>query len=314
MIGPSGELIRKGTPKAPDAREMARDAEIMRHNKENERIAGLTAGRQAAADAERVRHDKAMENAASPFGAPSSSGATPKAQGPTGDEFLKTLDSANAAKVKAYAEGRAPFPTGMSLAKLQPLIDAVVQYDPTFDAGNYNARNKARTDLTSPSGQGGKTINALNTAISHAGKLSDLIEKLDNTDYPSVNAVVNAVKKQGGNTAVTNFQAVAPQLAKEIERAWRGTGGSTADVQALIDSISGNLGKQQQREALQQFVELAQGKLSATEQQRDNILGPVAAKDVPILFDQSKTILDKIAKRASGTTKTADELIKQYGQ
>lgn len=244
--------------------------------------------------------------AANPLGAITGAGsAAPQAALPTGDDFLKTLPAAQASEIKAYAEGRRPFPTGMSYAKLQPLIALVGQYDPTFDAANYNARNKARTDLTSPSGTGGKTINALNTAIQHAGRLSDLIETLDNSAYPLVNAVVNPLRTATGDTAVTNFQAVAPQLAKEIERAWRGAGGSAGEIKELTDSIGKNLGKQQQREALMQFVELAKGKLDATQQQRDNVLGPKAGGDIPILFKQNESILDAITKRASGEKEDA---------
>lgn len=253
-----------------------------------------------------AQHQRNLEataaKAADPFGLGGQGGSASTAaqSGASGDDFLKTLPPQIAGEVKAYAEGKRPFPTGMSYAKLQPLIAMVGQYDPSFDAANYNARNKARTDLTSPSGTGGKTINALNTAIQHAGKLSDLIETLDNTDYKLVNTVRNAALSATGSTKVTNFEAVAPQLAKEIERAWRGAGGSAGEIKELTESIGKNLGKQQQREVLANFVELAKGKLDATESQRDSILGPVASKSIPILFEHSKPIIDTITKRASG--------------
>lgn len=272
--------------------------ETARHNKETERIAGLQAGRAEAAQKETERHNRETEKAANPFGS-APTGAS-GAQGPTGNDFLKGLKPSDAAQVKALAEGRQPFPTGMSYAKLQPLIAAVTQYDPTFDAANYTARSKARSDLTSPNGTGGKTINSLNTAIQHLGRLSDLIETEDNSNIPIVNAVMNPLRTAGGSTAVTNFNAVQPQAMKEIERLWRGAGGSEGDINALKDSLSKNAGKQQQREALQEFVNLVRGKLDSTEQQRDNILGPVASKGVPILFEQNKPVLEKIGQRASG--------------
>ncbi len=258
-------------------------------------------------EAEFERNNRANNLAANPFGvgtgSPSGTLST-GVSGPTGDEFLKTLPAAQQGQIKALAEGRQPFPTGMSYARLQPLIAAVTQYDPTFDAANYNARNKARSDFQSPSGTGGKTINALNTALQHAGKLSDLIETLDNTEYPMANTVINAVRNQTGNTAVTNYRAVAPQLAKEIERAWRGTGGSSGDIKDLIESIGGNMGKQQQREALANFVDLVEGKLDATKTQRDNVLGPAGAS-IPILFPQNQPIIDSIKNRASGSSSSA---------
>lgn len=285
----TGELVVAAEPKIQTPAEV----ETARHNRELERVAALTSGRAAAAQAETIRHNKAMEPGAL-FGA---SGAAP-AGNLTGDDFLKTLPPGQASEIKAYAEGRRPFPTGMSYAKLQPLIQLVGQYDPSFDAANYNARNKARTDMTSPSGTGGKTINALNTAIQHAGRLSDLIEQLDNYESPLANAVTNPLRTATGSTKVTNFNAVAPQLMKEIERAWRGSGGSTADIDGLIKSIGSNLGKQQQREALGQFVELLKGKLDSTQTQRDNVLGPSAGQDIPVLFKENAPLVDKILTRA----------------
>lgn len=287
---------------ATQEREAKALAETSRHNVEMEKIQKLTAGREAAQAAEVARHNKEMEKAANPFGvgAGTSGAATGGAQGPTGDDFLKTLSPGTASEIKAYAEGRRPFPTGMSYAKLQPLIQLVGQYDPTFDASNYNARNKARTDLESPSGTGGKTVNALNTALQHAGKLSDLIEKLDNYESPLANAVSNPIRTAMGKTAVTNFNVIAPQAMKEIERLWRGTGGSTSDIKDLIDSIGQNKGRQQQREALANFVDLIEGKLNSTTQQRDNVLGPLAGKSVPILYEQNRPIIETIKQRAGG--------------
>lgn len=290
-------------------------AETNRHNIEMEKIGSMTAGRQAAASAEVARHNKAMEAANNPLAALQGNGsmtgsAAQAAQGVTGEDFLKQLPAPIASEVKAYAEGRRPFPAGFALKSpyFQSLIQMVGQYDPTFDAANYNARSKARTDLTSPNGTGGKTINALNTAIQHAGKLSDLIEKLDNYEYPLANAVVNPLRTAVGKTPVTNFNVVAPQLMKEIERAWRGTGGSAGEIQKLIDTMGANKGRQQQREALNEFVDLVEGKLNSTTTQRDNIMGPAAAS-IPVLFDQNKPILARIKERAASATTSTTSTI-----
>lgn len=253
-----------------------------------------------------IKHWNSQDQANNPLaaltGGAVQQASAPQAEGPHGEDFLKSLPAGIASEVKAYAEGKRPFPAGFALKSpyFQSMIQMVGQYDPTFDAANYNARNKTRMDLESPSGTGGKTISALNTAVQHAGKLSDLIEKLDNSEIPLANAVMNPVRSAFGKTEVTNFKAVAPQLMKEIERVWRGTGGSTADIQELIDSISKNAGKQQQREALDQFVGLMEGKLDALTSQRDAALGPLAGKSIPILFEQNKPIIETIRQRAAG--------------
>lgn len=296
-----GLSVPKPTPEPkPDTRslqEQANDALRQGDTAGYKRIIGVIRDTAAAG--------RAPDPLAALVGGQNATGASSAAaKGLTGEDFLKTLDRGTASEVKAYAEGKRPFPTGMSYAKLQPLIQLVGQYDPTFDASNYNARNKARTDLTSPSGTGGKTINAINTALQHAGTLSDLIETLDNYESPAANAILNPLRTVAGSTKVTNFDAVAPQLMKEIERAWRGTGGSAGEIQDLVNSIGHNKGKQQQREALSQFVNLLQGKLDATQQQRDNIMGPAAAQ-IPVLFSQNEPVIAKIADRASGESSTS---------
>jgi hypothetical protein len=275
-----------------------------------EAAAKLQFGREAAVNAETARHNAAMETIdrqrlkqeAGPVGTVGAN--IPDVQpGQTNEDFLKVLPPETAAKVKMLVEGRLSLPTRFAKGDTywQGLLDAAAKYDPSFDQANYNARSKARQDLTSPSGTGGKTINAMNTALQHAGRLSDLIEKLDNYDTPIANAVVNPLRSAAGSTSVTNFNAVAPQLMKEIERAWRGSGGSSGEIQDLIKSIGPNMGKQQQREALAQFVELLQGKLDSTTQQRDAIMGPAGAS-IPVLFKNNEGVMDKILSRAGGSS------------
>jgi hypothetical protein len=221
--------------------------------------------------------------------------------GLSGDELLAKMSPEQKAQSQALVDGQRTLDPRMANTPFgKTIIAGAYALDPTFDQGNYNARAKARADLVSPNGTGGKTIGALNTAIQHAGKLSDLIEKLDNSDYSIVNSVVNPLKSAVGYTAVTNFNTVAPQLAKEIERVWRGAGGTAGEIHDLIETIGSNKGKQQQREALQQFVELAKGKLDSLERQRDSALGPTVGKTIPILYEQNQPIIDTIAQRASG--------------
>ncbi len=218
----------------------------------------------------------------------------------TGDALLKTFPAAKQKVLTAIIEGRQALPSGTALKDpyWKDLLESANLVDPSFDTVNYNARNKAYTDLSSPSGTGGKSINALNTAAQHISKLSDLVEKLDNFDIPMLNRVRNPVEREFGSTKVTNFDAVQPQAMKEIERLWRGAGGSAGEIDKLKESLGPNMGKQQQREALAEFADLMLGKLDATRSQRDSALGPIASKRVPVLFDQNKATLSKIFERA----------------
>lgn len=219
----------------------------------------------------------------------------PGASSLTGEEFLKALPPALATQIRKLADGSQPFPTGMSMAKMQPLIQAVGQYDPTFDAGSYQARAKLRAELAKPT----SIINAMNTALQHVGTLSDKIEELGNSDVPSYNAIANPIRTAFGGTGVTNFDAVQPQAMKEIERLWRGSGGSAGEIDALKESLSSGMGRQQQVEALNEFASLIEGKLRTTEQQRDGVMGAYADK-LPIIFPGGIAVIEKVRARASG--------------
>jgi hypothetical protein len=273
-----------------------------------EQQAGLTAYAQRARDPESAAGIKALRDVTTELARQRLAAGKTDGGAPAID--LTTLPAPIRDQAQALVDGRRQLDPRLAGKPLgQTIINAAYAIDPTFDQGNYNARFTARRDLTNPGAPGGKTIGALNTAIQHAGKLSDLIETLDNSNLPLVNRIVNPVKSALGSTAVTNYQTVAPQLAKEIERVWRGAGGTAGEIHDLIETIGANKGKQQQREALQQFVELAKGKLDALETQRDNVMGKTAGATIPVLFDQNQPILDTIAQRASGATPTPTKRI-----
>lgn len=283
------------------------EIETVRHNKELERIQGLQVNRETAANSETARHNRAMEAIQNPFTVLGGNGQAAGGQSPQaqlhGADFLATLQPNIAAQVKAYAEGRLQFPGGRAMTSplIQGMLQLTNQYDPSFDQSNYNARSKARTDLTSPSGKGGQAINSLNTALQHLGKLSDLVETMNNSQYPVVNWLENPARTAMGKTEVTNFNVVAPQAMKEVERLWRGAGGSDRDIQNLENSLGQNKGIQQQREAISNFVDLVKGKLDSLQTQRDNALGPMASPQVPVLYPQNQGNLDKISQRAAGS-------------
>ena len=88
-----------------------------------------------------------------------------------GDDYLKLLPTTRAQQVKALDEGRMQFPSGFALKSpyWQQMISAVIQYDPDFDAVNYNSRASTRKDFTS--GKSADSITALNTAMSHLNNL-----------------------------------------------------------------------------------------------------------------------------------------------
>lgn len=184
----------------------------------------------------------------------------PVASGPTGDDFLKTLNPAIAGQVKAIAEGRQAPPTSMAMRSPmgQALMSAVTQYDPTFDATNYAARSKTRNDFTS--GNASKAVNAMNTAIGHAGTLLDAADALNNTSFPMLNSALNAGAQAMGDPRIDQFNVARNALAGELTKAFRGSSGSEKDIQEVQNSLNAAGSPAQMKAAIGQAMKLLASK------------------------------------------------------
>lgn len=189
-----------------------------------------------------------------------------------GDDFLKTLSPTVASTVKAYSEGRMPVPTGgrnnSQFQALQPLIE---QYDPSFDAVNYQARAKTRQDFTA--GKSAQTVNALNTVAQHVAALKDASDALNNGDYPAVNKVANFYGQQTGNDAKTNFDNIVGHVSEELTKAYRGAGGAESDISREMENLSSSSSPKQFQGAFSKIGELLQGKIDAMQEQYKQGMG-----------------------------------------
>lgn len=211
-----------------------------------------------------------------------------------GEELLKQLPPALASTVHGYAIGARRAPAGFALKSpyFQNLMMLVQQYDPTFDESRY----KYRQDFLSPNSAAGKSIGALNTAVSHLDELSQMAEALHNNNLQVYNRLANRVATEIGWTGKTNYDMVAPQLAKEIERLWRGSGGSAGEIEQMLrDSLTSKMAPKQFRGAFHEAAKLIEGKLQSLEFQRDQALGPIGSKEkeVQVTSPQTRQILDR---------------------
>lgn len=202
-----------------------------------------------------------------PSGGGSPGGSTDAAGVPTGDAFLQSLNPSIAAQVKALAEGRMQFPGGMSLKSpyWQQMLQAVSQYDPTFDAVNYNSRSATRKDFTS--GQSANNITALNTAMAHAASLKDAYDKLGNTSFPLINSAGNYIENQlgfkGTQTATSDVASKGHALSEELAKVFRSTGMAESDVKAWEDRLSTSATPAQSKAVIDSAMDLIDGRLQA---------------------------------------------------
>jgi hypothetical protein len=184
--------------------------------------------------------------------------------GLTGDAFLQTLPPQMQQTVKAISEGRMPMPSGMVMKTPygQQLLQALGQYDPTFDAVNYGARAKTRLDFTS--GASAKNLTAFNTALAHLSGLVTAINGLDNTQIPAANAVKNIFSSATGNNAnIERFETVKRTAMDEVNKAIVGAGGALADREALMDRMKATNSPKALMGVVQEIADLLQGKINA---------------------------------------------------
>lgn len=212
----------------------------------------------------------------------------------TGPAFLKTLTPADQAQVQALAEGRMAFPTGKAATSdyWQQRIQWVSQYDPTFDATNYNARSKLAASARG--GELGNNIRSLNTAIGHVGLLASQIDgTASHGGFPlatTLNAAENWWNRERGESGITNYDQTAGSVASELTRVFRGTGGAEADVQRELNTLNSNGSRQQKASAVRNLLDLLNSRLDAINNQYTAGMGP-NAKPLNILDDHAKHVI-----------------------
>jgi hypothetical protein len=158
-----------------------------------------------------------------------------------GDQFLASLPPQIAGIVKAMVEGRQAPPAGAALRapQIQQLLMLANQYDPSFDATTWGARASMAKDY-GDQGPIGKSNLAINTVIGHLGDLKKSADALNNTSSTpwSIRWSTRSRTVSFGDERYKTFEANAGAVAKELERAYRGTGGSQSDIDAMKGELN----------------------------------------------------------------------------
>lgn len=228
-----------------------------------------------------------MKQAGLPGGA---NGATPL--GVTGDEAIKDLAPDQQQMVKLLAAYKFPLPSGQALRTpyWQSLIGKVAAYDPSFDATQYQARQKLRTDFTS--GQGARNIRSLNTAVGHLDTLSKAGTDLSNGSFPLWNAIANKGITAVGDPRVTRFNTAANAVESELASVFKGTGASDQEIKAWRSTLNDAQSPAQLKGAIDQAIELMNSRLGAMQSQWETGMG--GPKDFQILNPRSKSIIGRL--------------------
>ena len=194
----------------------------------------------------------------------------------TGEDYLKTLPPATASLIKKYANGELAITPQMTRTPQgAQLLGAISQYDPTYDATNYQKRQQTATAFAK--GKQADAIRGANQALYHMGNLYNRTEDLNNTNIlPAiVNPVVNYVEEKGlGDTRQGKYRQSAQAVASELRRVFAGSGGgSLAELTKWEQGFDPNAGEAQQKAHIQNGVDLLRGALGALNQQYHEGMG-----------------------------------------
>jgi hypothetical protein len=194
----------------------------------------------------------------------------------TGDQFLNTLPPTVQPLIKKYANGELALTPQMTRTPAgASLLQAVTQYDPTFDATNYQKRQQTATAFSK--GVQGNAIRAANQTLYHMGNLYQRTEDLNNLDIlPGLlNAPINYIQQKGfGDPRQGSYKQSAQAVASELRKVFAGTGGGS--LQELKDwekSFDPNAGETQQKAYIQNGVDLLRGALQSLESQYQSGMG-----------------------------------------
>jgi hypothetical protein len=193
----------------------------------------------------------------------------------TGDDFLKTIPPSAATLVKKYATGElAVTPQMTRTPQGVQLLTAITQYDPTFDATNYQKRQQTANAFAK--GPQGNAVRGANQALYHMGRLYENIENLDNFGgiATPLNAPINYIQKTFGDPRQEQYKQTVQAVGSELRRVFAGAGGgSLAELKDWKEAFDPNASKEQQKAYLMNGVELLHGGLNALNQQYQQGMG-----------------------------------------
>ena len=214
----------------------------------------------------------------------------------TGEDFLKTLSPNVQPLIKKYANGELSLTPQMTRTPAgASLLQAVTQYDPTFDATNFQKRQQTATAFAK--GKQGDAIRAANQTLYHMGNLYQRAEDLGNFNIlPGVlNAPINYVEEKAfGDTRQGKYEASKNAVASELRKVFQASGGGS--LQELKDwekAFNPNAGEKQQKAYIENGVDLLRGALKSLESQYQSGMG-LNKNMNDLLTPEARTVYEKL--------------------
>lgn len=225
-----------------------------------------------------------------------------KANGKSEDGNLDPANLPDGVKeqVQALIEGRMAFPSGMALRTpyWQKMLQLVAAQDPTFDAVNYNARSKTRSDFSS--GKSAQAITAFNTVLGHMENLKDAGDALKNSDSPVWNAAANKASEWTGDPRIRNYNVAKDAVVGELVKAFNNGHITDSQLKEWGSNVTAANSPEQMEAVNKQLVSLLGSKINAMGDQYNNGMG-TTKKGIELLSPKAQAVYAKITGEAVPT-------------
>lgn len=228
-------------------------------------------------------------------GMPLPNGTSPVGTMPEGarnEEILSKVNPAFADMVRGLVDGKRPYPSTM--AQRDPFWKSVLEYaaayEPGWDATRYKQRADTIKDFTS--GQAARNVTSLNTVTGHLATLADAAKNLGNSGFTPYNTLKNWFANKTGDPKVKTFELARNAVADELERVFRGTGGSVTGIEEWKKTVGDADSPEQLQSVIKQAIELLGSRIEALRDQYTKGMGRQA--DFTFLTKKSRETLAKI--------------------
>ncbi|MEI6281513.1 MAG: hypothetical protein WCP82_02170 [Alphaproteobacteria bacterium] len=204
---------------------------------------------------------------------------------------IRQKNPGDASQIQALMDGRMlPPTTGTRAKEGMRLLELANRVDPTFDVSTAKARFSARSAFA-PGGKIANNIASFNTAISHLGELQKAADNLGNYGglLTLANPIKNLLSEKGGKPQLRTFKTARNAVADELTRAFRGTGGNLAEVEAWKKNFDEASSPEQLQAAIIEATNLLGGRV-------DTLVDPYNQ-----VFGQERTFLSWMPNKARDT-------------
>lgn len=216
--------------------------------------------------------------------------ATPPNNGAPGEAALEGMNPDEANMVRQIANYDLP---ATALARVPPaqkfrILGRVSQFDPTFSANEYPARQSLKTSVKA--GLISENIKSANTAVAHLNTLLESAKALNNSSVPLWNSVANKFESATGSAAPSNFDTARNAVVAELSKVFKGAGAvPVSEINHWRDVMNSSQSPEQIKGGVKMALDLMGGRFGAIQDQYERGMG--RPKDFSILNPKSRAIL-----------------------